>query len=202
MNTLASPILIILAFAVYGLVHTLLASVTAKDLAYTFWGKAAERYYRLGYTIFAFVTFLPVLALPAWLPDMFWYTISAPWAYVMLAGQGLSLLLLGYSLLQTGMFTFVGLPQAFGLEREEQLNTGGLYRYMRHPLYTFTLTFLWLSPVMSQNLASLNLAVSLYAVAGAFFEERKLLRQFGDAYAEYQQRTPMLIPVPWGDRGK
>jgi len=29
---------------------------------------------------------------------------------------------------------------------------------------------------------------------GAYFEERKLLREFGEAYAIYKNTTPMLIP--------
>jgi protein-S-isoprenylcysteine O-methyltransferase Ste14 len=29
---------------------------------------------------------------------------------------------------------------------------------------------------------------------GAFFEERKLEREFGAAYTEYKAATPMLIP--------
>jgi len=29
---------------------------------------------------------------------------------------------------------------------------------------------------------------------GTYFEERKLLREFGKAYADYKKSTPMLIP--------
>jgi protein-S-isoprenylcysteine O-methyltransferase Ste14 len=35
---------------------------------------------------------------------------------------------------------------------------------------------------------------SVYIIVGAWFEERKLLRDFGSAYAEYKSKTPMLIP--------
>jgi protein-S-isoprenylcysteine O-methyltransferase Ste14 len=198
---ISAPILIFSAFALYGLVHTLLASLPAKDLAYMFFGKAAERYYRLAYTIFSIITFLPVLVLPAWLPDVQWYRVPAPWVYLMLAGQGVSVMLLLYSLLQTGMFQFVGLPQALGIKvNEDRLNTRGLYRYMRHPLYFFTLTFLWLTPVMTSNLAALYSSISIYAVFGALFEERKLVKIFGQEYTTYQKRVPMLVPVRWGDK--
>jgi protein-S-isoprenylcysteine O-methyltransferase Ste14 len=53
---------------------------------------------------------------------------------------------------------------------------------------------LWLSPSVSQNSFALYLGVTLYFIIGAYFEERKLLRDFGEAYAEYKRRTPMLIP--------
>jgi len=70
----------------------------------------------------------------------------------------------------------------------------GLYRWVRHPLYTAGLVFLWFTPIMAVNLLALYVGFSLYLVIGAYFEERKLLREFGADYAEYQQRTPMLIP--------
>ena len=65
---------------------------------------------------------------------------------------------------------------------------------MRHPLYTAGLLFLWLTPGMSLNSLTLYIASSLYILVGAYFEERKLLREFGQAYAEYQKQTPMIIP--------
>ena len=72
--------------------------------------------------------------------------------------------------------------------------TGGLYRYVRHPLYTAGLVFIWLLPIMTCNLLALNIGLTAYIIVGAYFEERKLLLEFGDAYAEYRQQTPMLIP--------
>ena len=70
----------------------------------------------------------------------------------------------------------------------------GLYRWVRHPLYTAGLVFIWLTPVMTVNLLAMNLGLTIYIVLGAMFEERKLLHEFGQAYADYQRRTPMLIP--------
>jgi protein-S-isoprenylcysteine O-methyltransferase Ste14 len=41
---------------------------------------------------------------------------------------------------------------------------------------------------------ALNIGLSLYLYIGALFEERKLLREFGEAYHNYQQNTPMFLP--------
>jgi protein-S-isoprenylcysteine O-methyltransferase Ste14 len=38
------------------------------------------------------------------------------------------------------------------------------------------------------------IGATVYILVGAYFEERKLLREFGAAYAEYKSKTPMLIP--------
>ena len=65
---------------------------------------------------------------------------------------------------------------------------------VRHPLYTFSLLFLWLTPVMTRNLALLYGALTVYILIGAVFEERKLLRIFGQEYADYRGKTPFIIP--------
>ena len=98
--------------------------------------------------------------------------------------------------LQTGLLDFAGLRQLFKLpgDRSAELVTGGLYRYVRHPLYTAGLVFLWFSPEMSINLLALFVGLSAYLVIGALFEERKLVRQYGQVYLDYRRVTPMLIP--------
>ena len=72
--------------------------------------------------------------------------------------------------------------------------SGGLYRWVRHPLYSAGLVFIWLTSVMTVNLLVLNLGLTIYLVVGAIYEERKLVREFGDLYVDYQKRVPMLIP--------
>jgi len=192
-----SPILILLACALYGLVHSWLASLQAKDLARKLLGVSLmERFYRLAYNIFAVLSFLPLLALPVWLPDRPLYRIPLPWLILTIAIQGLAALALFIGLLQTGPLDFAGLRQLFGPvgDRPAELVTGGLYRYVRHPLYTAGIVFIWFSPQMSVNLVALYFGLSVYLVIGALFEERKLVRQYGQVYLDYRRKTPMLIP--------
>jgi protein-S-isoprenylcysteine O-methyltransferase Ste14 len=189
-----SPWVIPAAALVYGFFHSVTASLGFKRWLTGVLGERWMRYYRLVYSIMGFVTLLPVLALAALVPDRTLYVIPAPWRYLAFFGQAVSVLLLGYSVLQTGALQFIGVPQALGMNATDELNTGGLYRYVRHPLYTFSILFLWLTPVMTRNLALLYTAFTIYFIIGAVFEERKLLRTFGDAYAEYRKRTPFIIP--------
>jgi protein-S-isoprenylcysteine O-methyltransferase Ste14 len=191
-----SPWIILLAVALYGILHSLLASKSAKALAQRWLGASAERGYRLAYNLFAGVSLLPVLALPALLPDSPLYRIPSPWAYLALAVQGLALLALLVGLWQTGVWSFLGLEQLLRPVGggNSRLVVRGLYRWVRHPLYTAGLVFLWFTPIMTVNLLALYIGLSLYLVIGAYFEERRLLREFGAAYAEYQRRTPMLVP--------
>jgi protein-S-isoprenylcysteine O-methyltransferase Ste14 len=188
--------LILLAALIYGLLHSLLASLTTKAYARRWLGGNTNRWFRLAYNFIAVVTLLPILILPILLPDREIYIIHFPWVILSLAFQLSAAITLFVGLKQTGVSTFIGLRQAFLPEdtTPPRLVTGGLYRYVRHPLYTAGLVILWLLPMLTWNLLALNIGLTAYILAGAHFEERKLLGEFGDAYAEYRNRTPMLIP--------
>jgi len=184
-----------LAVLIWGVIHSLTASLKAKDWARRTLGDAGMRFYRFAYNIFSVISFAPILWLVAVLPDRVLYQIPAPWIYLLLAGQFAAIVLLLAGVLHTDTLSFVGLRQLFeAKERSSQLVTHGLYRWVRHPLYTAGLLFIWLTPVMSQNTLVVIIAATIYIVVGAFFEERKLAREFGAAYAEYKAATPMLIP--------
>jgi len=192
----ASFWVILLAVLLYGLLHSWLASLGLKQRLSQRFGHAAERGYRLAYNLIAVLTLLPVLVLPVALLDVEIYRIPLPWMALCLAGQALAALVLLASILRTGLMTFLGVCQLVRCEGEAppKLVVTGLYRWVRHPLYTAGLLFIWLMPVMTWNLLALNLGVSVYIVVGAIFEERKLLMEFGPDYAEYKRKTPMLIP--------
>ncbi len=193
---LVSITVIVFTTLIYGLIHSGLASLEAKALARGWWGPATDRWYRLAYNLFAAVSLLPVLALPALFPDRRLYAIPFPWVLLTLAGQALAAAALLVGVVQTGAWTFLGIQQVFHAPASEphRLVATGLYRYVRHPLYTAGLVFIWLSPVMTANLLTLYVGFTAYLIIGAWFEERKLLREFGEAYADYKKRTPMLIP--------
>lgn len=186
---------LIVTIALWGVVHSLLASMGFKDFLRRTLGDGFMRFYRLLYNILAAISLGPILYLMISIPDQAFYQIPAPWKYLMLAGQGLSVLLLMIAVLQTDLLSFAGLRQLIEDEKTGNLVTSGLYRAVRHPLYTFSLSILWLSPSMSLNSFIVSAALTGYVLIGIFFEERKLLREFGQAYAEYRTMTPMLLPA-------
>jgi protein-S-isoprenylcysteine O-methyltransferase Ste14 len=188
--------IILLAILTYGLVHSWLASLMVKAQARRRFGPAANRWFRLVYNLIALITLLPVLFLPVVLIDRPIYTIRLPWLALTIALQLLSVSALVIGVAQTGIGSFLGIKQVITGKEEPstRLVIDGLYRWVRHPLYTAGLVFIWFMPVMTWNLLAINLGITLYIVIGALFEERKLQREFGEAYAAYKQRTPMLIP--------
>lgn len=83
-----------------------------------------------------------------------------------------------------------------GFERTTSLVTAGVYRWIRHPLYSSLLFLAWgaffKAPSWPGGL--LAPAATLLLVATARAEEVENARFFGPAYEEYKRRTKMFIP--------
>jgi protein-S-isoprenylcysteine O-methyltransferase Ste14 len=185
---------LIITIALWGFVHSLLASMSFKNLLRRTLGDGFMKFYRALYNIFAVMSIAPLLYLMVSLPNRVLYQVPVPWKYFMFAGQGVSALFLLIAVLQTDLLSFAGLRQVIEAEKPGKLVTGGLYRIVRHPLYTFSLLILWLSPSMTINSFVVYTALTTYVLIGILFEERKLLREFGNDYANYKLTTPMLLP--------
>lgn len=179
---------------VYGVIHSWMASLQLKNWILKRFPRFSSRYYRLFYSVFSVITLLPILVLVLILPDIPLYRIPAPFVYFSLVVQLICGALLLLALLQTDIWVFSGLQQAFGSQpREEGFRAKGIYHIVRHPVYSLGLVVLWLFPVMTANTLALILASTLYILAGAVLEERKLLAQFPE-YEDYRRKVPMFIP--------
>jgi len=189
---------ILVALAIYGLIHSVLAAHRTKAWVANWWGQERyNRFYRLFFSIQAAVLFVPVLLLVVILPDQIIYRIPTPWVYLTLAVQILSVIGILHTIMLTGMLRFTGVHQAIDPSQAQKpvaLVIRSLYRWVRHPIYTCMFLLIWLVPVMSWNILALNIGISFYNVLGAMLEERKLLQEFGEGYEEYRKRTPFIIP--------
>jgi protein-S-isoprenylcysteine O-methyltransferase Ste14 len=73
-----------------------------------------------------------------------------------------------------------------------------LYRRVRHPMQLGVLIGLWSTPSMTVGHLLLASGMTTYVLIGLVYEERDLVRQFGDRYLAYQRATSKLIPFSWG----
>ncbi len=82
-------------------------------------------------------------------------------------------------------------------KEHHELVTHGVYRWIRHPLYTTGIALILAIGLMAANwlilLFGLIALVSIRLVVVPV-EERALLRTFGDEYRDYMQRTGRLLP--------
>ncbi len=84
-----------------------------------------------------------------------------------------------------------------GLRDQQQaphLLVRGPYLWIRHPLYFFTLVFIWATPSLSSDRLLFNLLWTFWIVLGAYLEEKDLVAKFGETYRQYQETVPMLLP--------
>lgn len=89
-----------------------------------------------------------------------------------------------------------GDPALLGFEKTTELVTSGVYRFIRHPLYSSLLLLAWgiffkLPSWFGGGLAGL---ATLFLFLTARADENECVKFFGPAYRDYMQKTRMFIP--------
>ncbi len=86
--------------------------------------------------------------------------------------------------------------QLLAFEKTSVLVTGGIYHYIRHPLYSSLLLLTWgiFFKVPGWSSLSLALAATLFLIATAKADEAECIRFFGVSYRAYMKQTKMFVP--------
>lgn len=97
-------------------------------------------------------------------------------------------------------FELFGVAQAFRHWRRlprpaDTFRIPYLYRHVRHPLYLGCVIAFWATPQMTVGHLLFAGGMTAYIMIGIAFEERDLIRQFGEAYRTYRSKVPALIPL-------
>ena len=181
--------------------HSALISITMTEYAKRKLGDRF-RFYRIFYNFFSLVTLVPLVS----------YSVSVRGQPVF-RWEG-SLVIVRYLLVAVSLFLFIAggrhysLFEFLGIRqlRNKQLShtlsgpdtfvASGIHRVIRHPWYLGGIVIVWAGN-LSVSMILENLVITSYFIVGSILEERKLVREFGEPYREYQWKVSMLLPYKW-----
>jgi protein-S-isoprenylcysteine O-methyltransferase Ste14 len=202
MSYIFDILIIILLFALYAAVHSFLASNSVKENFKKNFGSLIA-FYRFGYNLFSLAS-LYVIYVFFPKPLLVIYDLQEPYDMIILIPQFMSLTGLFWSFKYICVKEFLGLNQikryfnksySSELDEELTLTIGGPYKYSRHPVYSFTILFLIFRPTMDLFYLTVFILIVVYFYIGSFYEEKRLLKNFGDVYIKYQNSVSRIFPA-------
>jgi methanethiol S-methyltransferase len=200
---LLDVITIVLLFALFGYLHTLLASGKIKKAAAE---KLGERiaFYRMFYNVSSVMFFIVFYSL-APKPDIVVYELQIPFDIFVFVLQALSLAGLVWAASSINLKEFLGIEQIArfmkgqydinDLDEKQIFKVEGANKIVRHPVYLFSILFLAFRPAMNLFYMVTSICIAVYFYIGSFYEEKKLIEEFGDDYRQYQERVPRIFPI-------
>lgn len=154
---------------------------------------------RSTYVLFASLVLLLTFWLWQPMPGIVWDLSGSLFAYVMWALFGIGWTILFTSSFMIDHFELFGIKQVVTHYKGQampspEFKTPYLYKHTRHPIYLGLLMGLWFIPTMTVSHLTLAIGYTVYVFIGVIYEERDLIRLFGDKYREYKKRVPMVFP--------
>jgi len=198
-SALEAVLVDLLLLAAFGVQHSVMARRGFKD----WWTRVVPPAVERSTYVVATCAVLALL-FRFWLPieaPVVWHVEPAVAAALLWTVFATGWLLVLVSTFQIDHFELFGLKQVLAgvAERpapEARFRTPFLYRYVRHPLYAGLLLTFWSVPVMTAGRLLFALGCTVYILIGIAFEERDLLREFGERYRAYREQVGMLVPQP------
>ena len=194
-------LIIFLLFAVYAWVHSVLASYRVKESFKKNFGNLIA-FYRLGYNLFSIGSLYLIYELSP-KPHVIIYDLPKPIDVLILIPQFISLIGILWSFKYICIKELMGINQikryvqrnySSDLDEDLTLTIGGPYKYSRHPIYFFSIMFLLFRPTMDLFYLTFFLLIVAYFYIGVNYEEKKLVRSFGEIYTRYQESVPQIFP--------
>ncbi|HEV8282695.1 MAG TPA: isoprenylcysteine carboxylmethyltransferase family protein [Chitinophagaceae bacterium] len=191
---LKSHIILSTSWILFCALHSVFASAKFKQFA-KHRMRGHYSFYRLYYTLFALASFAAIMI---YLFTVNSYKLFIPTQATIISGSfiaGGGFTIMSICIVKYFMQTS-GLKGLLENRTNNELMITGVHKIVRHPLYGGTFIFIWglfiIFPQLSLLIA--NSIITVYTLIGLRFEEKKLEKEFGEAYKMYKQKVPMIIP--------
>lgn len=184
---------LVLAWFLFGILHSVLASGTCTHWAMRLL-KKKYRFYRMGYSLLATLSLWLVFRIHFSCPAiLLWMPLPIETYFAITIGlAGLWIMLV---CVKKYFRDLSGIDALLGKNQHWVLQTRGMHGMVRHPLYTGTLLFVWsvflYAPYLANTISALCLTI--YTLIGIYFEENKLVKEYGEAYKSYRLKVSMLF---------
>lgn len=179
---------IIIAWLIFGVSHSVLASRLIKDKM-----NLKPVNYRRFYNIISIFAVLFILFLGSTIQPQYLFPNDK-------TSQAIGLIIATFGFLLAKLaFRPISFSEFMGIkpEQKQSLIKVGIYARMRHPLYTALILgvigFVIFSPTYTNLVHAICILV--YLMIGIHFEEKRLIAHFGKEYEDYKKQTPMLFPT-------
>lgn len=187
LRAIAIDVLLFTGFAAH---HSLLARTSLKQRIQLMLPPGLER---STYTWVASVLFLMVCAWWQPVPGEL-YRLNGLASWPGFAVQGLGILLAARSSARLDVLDLAGVRPVLRARRDGtaarvQLETRGLYGFVRHPLYFGWVLFVFAAPHMTLTRFVFATVSTVYLAVAIPLEERSLIHAFGADYRAYQQKV-------------
>ncbi len=193
---------IVFLFALFGFLHSLLASKIVKEKLIVIL-KEKIAFYRIFYNIFSVLTFAIFIIVSPNINEIV-YKVREPLSYLMIIPFLVGLYGIIISSKYFSLSEFLGISQVKrylnktyslnDLDEKMTLRISGPYKFMRHPIYFFSIIMILSIPEMTVSRLVIVVCIIFYFYVGSIYEEKKLVKKFGDEYIEYQKNVPRIFP--------
>jgi len=191
-------LVVVLMWVGFGVIHSVLISLHFTNWAKRVMGKYFA-FYRLGYNLLSIVLFIVFLSITKTLDFELVINFIPPWTIlqkVLLVTSGVVII---WAFLSYDPLEFIGIRQIMNIghtrdtDQPRKITKRGLLGIVRHPMYFATIIFIW-SLNSTRVDVLVHIILSIYILIGIWLEEKKLIKDFGYAYIEYQKDVPALVP--------
>lgn len=187
MNNFLVFLPIIIAWFLFGILHSILASSLIKAKT-----NLTPLSYRRLYNVLAILSVLFIFFLGSTNEPEYFIANSQATKSIGLIIATFGFLLAKLAFKPISFSAFIGLKK----EDTKELVTSGIYARIRHPLYTALLLMLVGFVLFSPSYTNLVHAICIvvYLAVGIYYEEKRLIATFGKAYEAYKRKVSMLFP--------
>lgn len=207
-----NSLLVTIVFLAFTVVHSLFLTEWAKGHAQRLFGRLFLKvFYRFAYTCFSTLTLGVAVRLILKIPDTPHFILpqSLKTIFIFLQIVGGVILILPFR--YVSIFEFIGISQIYRYVKYKQIEgdkegltedglagnsfiTNGIYGVVRHPMYLGSIIAVTFNTYLTRNFVLIALLSVLYFIFGSMLEEKRLIKQFGNQYIEYQKAVPRLLP--------